>query len=210
MLVLANVFSPAAIRGASTQLRTAMEHVAGKAKELTKAKVKDDPPPPFRKCKMRSVSKFADWDPKKYATDGKTSRDKRAEQRHIKVFGMQELGMVEYRKLMEEVDQMRVEPVDVMALVNKRIEEVCERLEAEEKEKQEREHRQTQSKKGKAGTSSATKTTTELTQEPRKQIRGMDDIDESRSRTGAKKPKPSKMTKKEEVRKNYRGKETKA
>ena len=44
MLVLANVFSSAVIRGASTQLRTAMEHVAGKAEELTKAKIKDDPP----------------------------------------------------------------------------------------------------------------------------------------------------------------------
>ena len=76
MLVLANVFSSEAIRGASTQLRTAMEHVAGKAEELTKAKVKDDPPPPLRKCKMRSVSKFADCDPKKYTMDGKTSRDK--------------------------------------------------------------------------------------------------------------------------------------
>ena len=76
MLVLANVFSAAVIRGASTQLRTAMEHVAGKAEELTKAKVKDDPPPPFRKRKTWSISKFADWDPKKYATDGKTSRDK--------------------------------------------------------------------------------------------------------------------------------------
>ena len=76
MLVLANVFSSKAIRYASTQLRTAMEHVAGKAEELTKAKVKDDPPPPFRKCKMRSISKFADWDPKKYVTDGKASHDK--------------------------------------------------------------------------------------------------------------------------------------
>ena len=76
MLVLANVFSSEVIRGASTQLRTAMEHVAGKAEELTKAKVKDDPPPLFRKRKMRSVSKFADWDPKKYAMDGKTSHDK--------------------------------------------------------------------------------------------------------------------------------------
>ena len=76
MLVLVNVFSSEVIRGASTQLRTAMEHVAGKAKGLRKAKVKDDPPPPFRKRKTRSVSKFADWDPKKYATDGKTSRDK--------------------------------------------------------------------------------------------------------------------------------------
>ena len=168
MLVLANVFSSAAIRGASTQLHTAMEHVAGKAEELTKAKVKDDPPPPFRKRKMQSVSKFADWYPKKYATDGKASCDKQAEQHHIKVFGMQELGMVEYRKLMEEVDQMRGEPVDMMALVNKRIEELCEHLEEEEKEKQEREHRQTQSKKGKAGTLSATKMSTEPTQEPRK------------------------------------------
>ena len=209
MLVLANVFSSAAIRGASTQLRTAMEHVAGKAEELTKAKIKDDPPPTFRKRKPRSVSKFSDWDPRKYSTDGKTSRDKRAEQHHIKVFGMQELGMVEYSKLMEEVDQMRGEPVDVIALVNKRIEELRERLEAEEKEKQERERRQTQSKMGKAGTSSATKTTTELTQEPRKRTRSMDNIDESRSRTSAKKPKPSKTTKKEEVRKTTGAKKPK-
>ena len=76
MLVLANVFSLKAIRGASTQLCTAMEHVAGRAEELTKAKIKDDPPPLFRKRKTRSVSKFADWDPKKYAMDGKASRDK--------------------------------------------------------------------------------------------------------------------------------------
>ena len=176
-----------------------MEHVAGKAEELTKAKVKDDPPPPFRKHKTQSISKFADWDPKKYATDGKASSDKLAEKHHIRVFGMQKLGMVEYRKLMEEVDQMTNEPVDVMALVNKRIEELRECLEAEEK--QEREHRQTQSKKGKAGTLSATKTTTEPTQEPRKRARGVDDIDESRSRTGAKRPKPSKSTEKKEVQK---------
>ena len=81
---------------------------------------------------------------------------------------MQKLGMVEYRKLMEEVDQMTNEPVDVMALVNKQIEELCEHLESEEKEKQEKERRQTQSKKGKAGTSSATKMTNEPIQEPRK------------------------------------------
>ena len=168
MLVLANVFSPKVIRDANPQLWMAMEGVAGKAKELAKARVKDDPPPAFRKRKTQSISKFADWDPKKYATDGKASRDKRAEKCHIRVFGMQKLGMVEYRKLMEEVDQMTNEPVDVMALVNKRIEELRECLEAEEKEKQERERRQTQSKTGKAGTLSGTKTTTEPTQEPRK------------------------------------------
>ena len=37
----------------------------------------------------------------------------------------------------------------------------------------------------------------------------MDDIDKSRSRTGAKKPKPSKMTKKEEVRKTTGAKKPK-
>ena len=94
---------------------------------------------------------------------------------------MQKLGMVEYRKLMEEVDRMTNEPVDMMALVNKRIEKLHERLEAEEKEKQEREHRQTQSKTGKAGTSSVTKMTTEPTQESKKRTCGVDDIDESRS-----------------------------
>ena len=81
---------------------------------------------------------------------------------------MQKLGVVEYRKLMEEVDQMTNEPVDVMVLVNKRIEELHERLEVEEKEKQEGERRQTQSKTDKAGASSTTTATTELTQEPRK------------------------------------------
>ena len=70
-LVLANVFSSAAIRGASTQLHTAMEHVAGKAEELTKARVKDDPPPPFRKRKTQSVSKFVDWDPRSTPQMGK-------------------------------------------------------------------------------------------------------------------------------------------
>ena len=181
MLVLANVFSSKAIRDANPQLRMAMEDVAGKAELLAKARVKDDPPPPFRKRKTQSISKFADWDPKKYAMDGKASHDKRAEKRHIRVFGMQKLGMVEYRKLMEEVDQMPNEPEDVMALVNKWIEELHECLEAEEKEKQEREHRQTQSKMGKAGTSSVTKMTTKPTREPRKRACGVDDIDESRS-----------------------------
>ena len=122
---------------------------------------------------------------------------------------MQKLGMVEYRKLMEEVDQMTNEPVEVMALVNKRIEEVRECLEAEEKEKQEREHRQTQSKTDKAGTSSTTTMTTEPTQEHRTRTRGVDDIDESRSRTGTKKPKPSKSTEKEEVRKTTGAKKPK-
>ena len=76
ILVLVNVFSSRSIKDANPQLRMAMEDVAGKAEQLAKAKVKDDPPPPFRKHKMQSVSKFADWDPRKYATDGKASCDK--------------------------------------------------------------------------------------------------------------------------------------
>ena len=96
-----------------------------------------------------------------------------------------------------------------MALVNKRIEEVLECLEAEEKEKQEGERRQTRSKADKAGTSSMTTMTTEPTQEPRKQTRGVDDIHKSRSRTGAKKPKPSKSTEKEEVQKTTGAKKPK-
>ena len=50
---------------------------------------------------------------------------------------MQKLGMNEYRKLMQEIDQMTDPDVDVMAMVNKRIKEIRERLDAEEKEKEE-------------------------------------------------------------------------
>ena len=90
---------------------------------------------------------------------------------------MQKLGMVEYRKLMEEVDSMMHQPVDVMALVNKWIEELHERLEAEEKEKQEGERRQTRSQINKAGTSSTTTTTTtKPTPESRKRTCDVDDM----------------------------------
>ena len=76
ILVLGNVFSSKSIKDANPWLWMAMEDVAGKAEQLANAKVKDDPPPPFRKRKMQSVSKFANWDPKKYATDGKASCEK--------------------------------------------------------------------------------------------------------------------------------------
>ena len=113
-----------------------MEDVAGRVEELSKSKITTAAPPaPFRKRKTQSITKYADWDVRQYATDGKTSRDKRAQQRHIRVFGMQKLGMNEYRKLMQEIDQMTDPDVDVMAMVNKRIKEIRERLDAEEKEK---------------------------------------------------------------------------
>ena len=109
---------------------------------------------------------------RQYATDGKTSRNKRAQQRHIRVFGMQKLGMNKYRKLMQEIDQMTDPDVDVMAMVNKRIKEIRERLDAEEKEKVEGQRRQISSRTEKAGTSTTT----------------MESVD-TRKTTGAKKPK---------------------
>ena len=172
-MVLVNVFSSKSIKDAPPQLKEAMENVAGRVEELSKSKVTTAAPPaPFRKRKTQSITKYADWDARQYATDGKTSCDKRAQQRHIRVFGMQKLGMIEYRKLMQEIDQMTNQDVDVMAMVNKRIEEVRERLDAEEKEKIEGQCRQTRSRKEKAGTSA---TTTESV--------------ETRKMTGAKKPK---------------------
>ena len=150
-----------------------MEDVASRVEELLKSKITTAAPPqPFRKRKTQSITKYADWDVRQYATDGKTSREKRAQQRHIRVFGMQKLGMNEYRKLMQEIDQMTDPDVDVMAMVNKRIKEIRERLDAEEKEKVEGQRRQIRSRTEKAGMSTTT----------------MESV-ESRKTTGAKKPK---------------------
>ena len=171
--ITVNVFSSTSIKDAPPRLKEAMENVAGRVEELSKSKITTAAPPePFRKWKTQSITKYADWDVRQYATDGKTLRDKRAQQRHIRVFGMQKLGMTEYRKLMQEIDQMTNQDVDVMAMVNKRIEEVRERLDAEEKEKVERRCRQSRSRTEKAGTSTTT----------------MESVD-TRKTMGAKKPK---------------------
>ena len=171
--ITVNVFSSNSIKDAPPRLKEAMENVAGRVEELSKSKITTAAPPePFRKRKTQSITKYADWDVRQYATDGKASRDKRAQQRHIRVFGMQKLGMIEYRKLMQEIDQMTNQDVDVMAVVNKRIEEVRERLDAEEKEKVEGQRRQTRSRTEKAGTSTTT----------------MESVD-TRKMMGAKKPK---------------------
>ena len=171
--ITVNVFSSTSIKDAPPRLKEAMENVAGRVEELSKSKITTAAPPePFRKWKTQSITKYADWDVRQYATDGKTSRDKRAQQRHIRVFGMQKLGMIEYRKLMQEIDEMTNQDVDVMAMVNKRIEEVREQLDAEEKEKVEGQRRQTRNRTEKAGTSTTT----------------MESVD-TRKTTGAKKPK---------------------
>ena len=176
-----------------------MEDVAGRVEELSKSRITTAAPPaPFRKRKTQSITKYADWDARQYATDGKTSRDKRAQQRHIRVFGMQKLGMNEYRKLMQEIDQMTDPDVDVMAMVNKRIKEIRERLDAEEKEKEEGQRRQIRSRTEKAGTSTTTVegvTTRKTTGAKKPKQKDGDTVDESRNRvdtrktTGAKKPK---------------------
>ena len=171
--ITVNVFSSTSIKDAPPRLKEAMENIAGRVEELSKSKITTAAPPePFRKRKTQSITKYADWDVRQYATDGKTSRDKRAQQRHIRVFGMQKLGMIEYRKLMQEIDELTNQDVDVMAMVNKRIEEVRERLDAEEKEKVEGQCRQIRSRTEKAGTSTTT----------------MESVD-TRKTTGAKKPK---------------------
>ena len=197
--ITVNVFSSTSIKDAPPQLKEAMEDVAGRVEELSKSKITTAAPPvPFRKRKTQSITKYADWDVRQYATDGKTSRDKRAQQRHIRVFGMQKLGMNEYRKLMQEIDQMTDPDVDVMAMVNKRIKEIRERLDAEEKEKVEGQRRQIRSRTEKAGTSTTTMEsvdTRKTTGAKKPKQKDGDTVDESRNRidtrktTGAKKPK---------------------
>ena len=197
--ITVNVFSSSSIKDAPPRLKEAMEDVAGRVEELSKSKITTAAPPqPFRKRKTQSITKYADWDARQYATDGKTSRDKRAQQRHIRVFGMQKLGMNEYRKLMQEIDQMTDPDVDVMAMVNKRIKEIRERLDAEEKEKVEGQRRQIRSRTEKAGTSTTTMESVETrktTGAKKPKQKDGDTVDESRTRvdtrktTGAKKPK---------------------
>ena len=197
--ITVNVFSSTSIKDAPPRLKEAMEDVAGRVEELSKSKITTAAPPqPFRKRKTQSITKYADWDARQYATDGKTSRDKRAQQRHIRVFGMQKLGMNEYRKLMQEIDQMTDPDVDVMAMVNKRIKEIRERLDAEEKEKVEGQRRQIRSRTEKAGTSTTTMEsvdTRKTTGAKKPKQKDGDTVDESRTRvdtrktTGAKKPK---------------------
>ena len=197
--ITVNVFSSTSIKDAPPRLKEAMEDVAGRVEELSKSKITTAAPPqPFRKRKTQSITKYADWDARQYATDGKTSRDKRAQQRHIRVFGMQKLGMNEYRKLMQEIDQMTDPDVDVMAMVNKRIKEIRERLDEEEKENLEGQRRQIRSRTEKAGTSTTTMEsvdTRKTTGAKKPKQKDGDTVDESRTHvdtrktTGAKKPK---------------------
>ena len=102
--------------------------MAGRAESLAKSKTTQEVPPPFRKRATRSVQQL-DWDPKKYSNEGKESRDKRNRKRTIRVFGIEQLGLDEYQKLMREIDSM-TGSAELGKIVNKRVQEVKERLES--------------------------------------------------------------------------------
>ena len=126
-----------------------MEEVAGTAEKLAKDKVTAAPPQPFRQRVTQSVYSRV------YSEDGKEARDKRAEQRRLRATGIEKLGEEEYKRLLQEIDKMTQTPVDIEQLINKRMNELAERLEAEEKEKEEEEKRKTR-----PGTSKTTIPTT--------------------------------------------------
>ena len=179
---LANVFSAKSIAEAPPQLRQAMEQVAGRAETLAKSKTKDAIPPPFRKRVMRGVKEL-DWDPKTY-TEGKESRDERNRKRTIKVFGMEQLGLDEYQKLMREIDSM-TGLAELDKIVRKRVKEVKERLENERLAREAEEKKKTRSQTEAAGTSKDPVPPVPATGSPRKRKRQ----DETRKETGGKAPK---------------------
>ena len=110
----------------------AMEEVAGTAEKLAKDKVTAAAASqPFRQRVTQSVYSRV------YSEDGKEARNKRAEQRRIRATGIEKLGEEEYKKLLQEIDRMTQTPVDMQELINKRMKEIAERLEAEEKEVEE-------------------------------------------------------------------------
>ena len=70
----------------------------------------------------------------------------------MRATGIEKLGDQEYKKLLLEIDQMSQTPVNMEELIDKRMKEISERLEAEEREKEEAEQRKTRSQ-DKPGTS---------------------------------------------------------
>ena len=126
-----------------------MEEVAGTAEKLAKDKVTAAPPPPFRHRVTQSVYSRI------YSEDRKEARNKRAEQRRLRATGIEKLGEEEYKRLLQEIDKITQTPVDIEQLIDKRMNELAERLEAEEKEKEEEEKRKTR-----PGTSKTTIPTT--------------------------------------------------
>ena len=177
--------------------------MAGRAEKLAKEKAKEVIPPSVRKQRVTKTVKNTDWDPKSY-TVGKETREERNKKRTIRVFGLQELGMDEYQKLMREIDSM-TGSTELEKIVRKRVQEVRERL---EKERLAREAAEAQDQADPAaGTSSnptptvprrsspRKKVTREETEQPEKDTEESGKPDPKRKEKGEKRPKPKSTTK---------------
>ena len=201
-VLLANVFSPKSIQDANPALRMAMEDVAGTAEKLAKDKAARVPPPqPFRTRVTPSIYS------KIYAADGREARDRRAEQRRIHTTGIEKLGDQEYKRLLQEIDQMSQTPVDMEELINKRMKEISERLEAEEWEQEATEQRKTRSQ-DKPGTSKDTGSVPARRSSPRK--RKAEPEDDLKKKTDPEpKIKPRKETDPDDASKSRKDKEAK-
>ena len=157
--------------------------MAGHAESLAKSKTAQEVPPPFRNHATKSIQQL-DWDQKKYSSDGKESRDERNKKRTIRVFGIEQLGLDEYQKLMREIDSM-TGSAELEKIVNKRIQEVKERLESERRAREKDERTRTRSQLGKAGTSAEKEPVPPVpVGSPRKRKQ-----EDGRKETGGKKPK---------------------
>ena len=173
----------------------AMEDVAGTAERLAKDRVTTVPPQPFRQRVTQSLYS------KVYSEDGKEARNKRAEQRRLRATGIEKLGEEEYKRLLQEIDKMTQTPVNIEQLIDKRMNELAERLEAEEKEKEAEEKRKNKDRPG---------TSTEAIPRTRSSTRkgkAETDTDKSESRKADSQPKPKA---KQSEQANKRGKRSAA
>ena len=175
--------------------------MAGRAERLAKEKAKEAIPPPVRKQRVTKSVKSIDWDPKSY-TAGKETRAERNKKRTIKVFGLEELGLDEYQKLMREIDAM-TGSAELDKIVRKRIKEVKERLENERLAREAAEARD-QTAAGTSGDptppaprrgSPRKKKTAEETKQPEKDTEKSGKSDPKRKEKGEKRPKPKSTAK---------------
>ena len=74
----------------------------------------------------------------------------------MRATGIKKLGEKEYKKLLQEIDQMSQMPVNIEELIDKRMKEISERLEAKQQEKEAAEQQKTRSQASKPGTSKDT------------------------------------------------------
>ena len=138
----------------------AMEDVAGTAERLAKD-MAAKAPPLFRQRVTQSIYSRV------YSEDGREVRNKRAEQRRMRATGIEKLGEEEYKKLLQEIDRMTQTPVNMQELIDKRMKEISERLEADEKQKESDGQRQTRSQ-DRPGTSKDTDSVPARRSSPRK------------------------------------------